>query len=281
MEKIQLALERARQERRQVLGGDAGVPADSFEPGLAGAEIPLPLVATDSPERLRRHRIVAAEHQNEASRGVRMAIESFRMLRAQVLQRLKMIGGQTVAVTSPHQGDGKTLVAINLALTIAKHIEQGAMLIEGDLRRPTVHKYLGVRTEYDISNYLAGGAPLEACLARPRMDHLPGLDNLIVLLQQEPLHLSSEFLASGRAGQLFSECKRLFPDHIIIVDCPPILSAEDPLIIQQYVDGTVLVVQEGITTKTDLRRSAELIGEERYLGAVLNNSTWNTSAYYY
>ena len=132
----------------------------------------------------------------------------------------------------------------------------------------SLHTYLGIEPHHDVADYLEGTAEIEACLLRP------GIDGLAVLLQSKPIRRSSELLASSRMQVLMNEVKRRFPTSVIVFDCPPLLVTEDPLIIQQHVDGCLLVLREGVTTKADLRRAAELVGEERYLGAVLNQAKW-------
>jgi protein-tyrosine kinase len=284
MEKIQQALERARQERSVALAGTGSGQAGSQQAGtkdeqreataLAATELDMVSTASASPQALRRHRIVAAQSAGLGRKAARAA-EAFRMLRAQVLSRLDAIGGRSLAVTSPQEGDGKSIVALNLAITIAKHHERGAVLIDADLRRPSLHTYLGIRPQHDIADYLEGKVGLNECLLRP------GMESLAVLLQSRPLRRSSELLASSRMHNLMSEVKRRMPTSIIIVDCPPLLATEDPLVIQQHVDGCLLVAREGVTSKTDLRRAAELVGEERYLGTVLNQAKWQQLPGYY
>ena len=280
MEKIQQALERARQERSVALARAGGEQARPSRPhGDGGNERgtvsppSLPIVQA-SPRALRRHRIVAAQTDG-LGRKATQAAEAFRMLRAQVLNRLEAIGGRSVAITSPHQGDGKSIVALNLAVSLAKHFERGAILIDADLRRPALHTYLGIKPPHDLADYLEGKVGIERCLLRP------GIETLIVLLQSTPLRRSSELLASSRMHELMAEVKHRFPTSIIVVDSPPLLATEDALVIQKHVDSCLLVLREGVTSKSDLRRAAELVGEERYLGAVLNRARWQRLPGYY
>lgn len=277
MEKIQQALERARHERSIALAS-SGAGRAHHAHGVEGLGFPpdldvIPTVEA-SAQALRRYRIVAAQATKLNRKGAKAA-EAFRMLRAQVVGRLDAIGGRSLAVTSPHERDGKSIVALNLAVTLAKHLERGAVLVDTDLRRPSLHTYLGIEPRHDIADYLAGEAEIEDCLLRP------GIESLVVLLQSKPVRRSSELLASSRMQALMTEVKRRFPTSVLVFDCPPLLATEDPLIIQQHVDGCLLVLREGVTTKADLRRAAELVGEERYLGAVLNHAKWQQLPGYY
>jgi protein-tyrosine kinase len=280
LEKIQQALERARQERSIALAGADVGAYQAPQTSKLGRRPPAALDLDSVPridasaQALRRYRIVAAQ-TTKLNRKAAKAAEAFRMLRTQVLSRLDSIGGRSLAVTSPHQGDGKSIVALNLAVTLAKHLERGAVLVDTDLRQPSLHTYLGVQPRHDIADYLEGKIGFEQCLLRP------GIESLVVLLQSKPLRRSSELLASSRMHTLMSEVKRRFPTSVIVFDCPPLLATEDSLILQQHVDGCLLVLREGVTTKADLRRAAELVGEERYLGAVLNQAKWQQLPGYY
>jgi protein-tyrosine kinase len=271
MEKIQLALEKARQDRATAMrglpaGSPSGMAPQSGVKERNGLdEIPLASVAR---RLLLRNRIVAATDNS-------VATEAFRMLRTHVLNRLAAIGGQAIAITSPTQGDGKTFVAINLSIAIAQLMQRSAVLVDVDLRRPSVARCLGISAAHDLSDHLLGRCSLAECMIRP------GIEELVILPQTRSANRSSELLASPQMTALAAELRQRFPDRVIIYDCPPLLAADDPLVVQRFVDGVLLIIHEGSTTKADLTRAAELIGEERYLGSVLNNSRWHTLPPYY
>lgn len=283
MEKIQLALEKARQDRVTALGG-AAAPAGAMRGGVI--EPPRPWAsgagtggatpsAFDAIRLVQVAKSVLYRRRIVASSGKSAAAESFRMLRTHVLNRLAAIGGRALAVTSPHQRDGKTFVALNLAIALSQLAERNAVLVDADLRRPGVLRCLGIEAEAGLSEHLQDGRPLEECLMRP------GLEELIVLPQRRATARSSELLASTQMAAAADELKRRFPSRIIVYDCPPLLAADDPLVVQRLVDGVLLVVSEGSTTRPDLLRAVELIGEERYLGSVLNNARWHSLPSYY
>jgi protein-tyrosine kinase len=267
MEKIQLALEKARHDRAAALGGPPPGPgalrgeAERLSDSVALVQAPRGI--------LYRRRIVASS----VAKGP--AAEAFRMLRTHVLNRLGSIGGRALAVTSPNQREGKTFVAVNLAVALSQLAERNAVLVDADLRRPGVLRCLGIDVEAGLTEHLQGGRPLEECLVRP------GLEELIVLPQRHATARSSELLASAQMAQLGEELKRRFPSRIIIYDCPPLLAADDPLVVQRLVDGVLLVVAEGATSRADLLRAVELVGEERYLGSVLNNARWHSLPSYH
>jgi capsular exopolysaccharide synthesis family protein len=271
MEKIQVALEKARQKRAVALdsGGRAGERgAVRRLPVGGGADLESIPVVPASMGQMRRHRIVSM-----AGRGA--ALEAFRMLRTHVLNRLNAIGGRSVAITSPEQGEGKTFVAVNLAIVLAQLAERSALLIDADLRRPSVCRCLGIQPTGELSDCLVGERALDECLIRP------GIDDLVLLPQRKAVQRSSELLASPRMTALTEELKARFPDHILVFDCPPLLVADDPLVVQRLVEGVLVVIQEGATTRASLTRAAEIIGEERYLGSVMNNAQWESVPSYY
>lgn len=271
MEKIQQALERARRARAAALkkrqqrnGWSSGGPSDELR-----IEYERTRIAPASPEVLQRNRIIAG-HDDSPS------FEAFRILRTQVLGRLEAIGGNAVAVCGASQGEGKTLVAVNLAVSLARQVNRSALLVDLDLRNPSVHRCFGLQPTVGISDHLLGEAPLEACLINP------GIERLVLLPQISRVADSSELLATPRMAALAQELKERYPDRIVVFDCPPLLMTNDSLIIMDYADGCLLVIQEGRTRRPEVERAIELIGEERFLGSILNNAREGpASGYYY
>jgi protein-tyrosine kinase len=273
MEKIQQALEKARTERRAALRDTrarsdraAAAPATAGDNGLT---IHYQATQTIQVARrvLQRNRIVAMDARGHAA-------DAFRILRAQVLADLEARKGNAVAICAPTPKAGKTLVAANLAISIAQQLHRSALLVDLDLRSPSVHHVFGIEPRHGLSDYLEGGQPLEACLINP------GIERLVLLPQPAPVTKSSELLASPRMAALASELGQRYRERIIIYDCPPLLATDDALITMDYAAGCLLVVSEGRTSRSELLSAAELIGEHRFLGTVLNNARWS-SAYQY
>lgn len=280
MEKIQQALEKARRAR----GTTAARPEPASNPTLPrrrgrsypaaeGADLRIDyeqtrVVGTD-PEVLRRNRVVAAGQDDQA------ALEAFRILRTQVLARLEARGGNVIAVCSASQAEGKTLLAANLAVSLARQLHHSALLVDLDLHKPSVHRCFGVTPTPGLVDYLEGRVPLQDCLVNP------GIERLVLLPQGAPVPQSSELLASQRMVALASELKARYRDRIVVYDCPPLLATNDALVIMDYADGCLLVVREGKLQRAELRRAAELVGEERFLGVVLNDARWAKATRYY
>jgi Mrp family chromosome partitioning ATPase len=158
---------------------------------------------------------------------------------------------------------------------LVRQLNKQAVLIDLDLRRPSVHRYFGFQPARGVSDFLLGRQPLTACLI-----HL-GSERLVLMPQAGPVEASSELLASPRMAELVGELKARYPDATFIYDCPPLLTTDDPLVAMGHVDGCLLVVHEGKTRKAELLRAAELVGETRLLGTVLNNARWSSASNYY
>jgi protein-tyrosine kinase len=279
VEKVQQALDKARQARAALTGAEpvGGRPSSFPEPP------PLPTTRGDGALRityrhtrvvaasrdvLRRHRVIAAD-ANE------VAADAFRILRAQILSRLEARRGNTFVVCAANQAEGKTLVAANLALSLARHLNRCVLLVDLDLRNPSVHRCFGLRPDYGLSDVLLGRQTVEACLINP------GIERLVLLPQATPVVQSSELLASPTMAALARELKERYRNRIVVYDCPALLATDEPLIAADFTDGCLLVVREGKTRRADFQRAVDLIGKERLLGTVLNDARWSDTLVYY
>lgn len=203
------------------------------------------------------------------------ALTAYKLLRTQVEHRLTATGWNALAVTSPGADQGKTLTAINLAISLAYEVHRTVLLVDLDLRNPSIHKIFGANNGLGITDYLYNDVPLNEILFNP------GLERLVVLPGSEPIANSSETLASPKMARLVNELKTRYPSRFVIFDLPPILSADDALAFSPHVDAALLVVEDGVTTKDDLARSVELLKQTELLGTVLNKTSERQTAYYY
>lgn len=282
MEKLQQAMEKARQQRAGLDGSSTFTRPTSPGPSV-GAPLLDPGEIQDvsfSDERLRSNKIVAQLMDGQrAWPGQRRAVEAFRMVRTRAAHALRneQSRSSVFAVTSPRQGDGKTLVAINVAIGLARQSDAKVLLIDGDLRQPSIAKTLGLKPKLGLSDYLSGMATLEGCMLAA-----PG-GRLFVIPQMTSLPQSSELLANGALATLIQGIRKTHPDWIVLIDCPPILAVDDTLVILQVVDKALLVVREGQTRRSEMRRAAASIGEAKYLGTLLNDSraSGDRGKYYY
>lgn len=262
MERIKKPLHVAVQERGSP--DIAGLPefSDARTAEIAGGELlafeySQTQVLQVSEEALTAKRVFTGRGQDAVTRA-------YKLLRTQVLQRLVKEGWQTVAVVSPSSGEGKTLTAINLAISLASTRSHTALLVDLDWRQPSVHEYFGYRPERDICDYLRGEQPLNSVLVNP------GVARFCFLPCARAVPDSSEHLAG--LGQFVRELKSRYRNRIVLFDVPPLLATDDALSFLPLVDCALLVVEESRTTAREVERSLELIDPDRLLGSVINKS---------
>ncbi len=189
-----------------------------------------------------------------------------RFLRTQILQTMEKNKFKTLAISSPRYGDGKSTTAANLAVSIAQDLKQTVLLVDLDLRDPSLDKYLGIKPGAGLTDYIAGQAEVADCLVK-----LP-FQRISVFPAGKPIDFSSETLGSPDMKRLASELKERYDDRIIIYDMPPLLDQDDPLVFLPHVDAFLLVVKEGITTTEEVKRSVEILEPEKVIGVVLNKA---------
>ena len=263
MERIKQALELARQERIKNGGKVTGSIAkpDKQQKRVEDQDItytntrtvPMPV------EELREKRIIT-EQQNSIS-------DSYRILRTQVLQRLNDKNWNTLAITSPSAGAGKSLTAINLAISLAREVDNTVLLIDANLRSPKLDKYFDFDAAYGLSDYLLQDKPLGEMLIHPE-----GVSRFVVLPAGRAIANSSEMLSSPKMQRFVDEVKHRYPSRIVIFDLPPILESSDTLAFIPNADATLVVVEEGKTTDAELKQAFELLSGSEVLGTVLNKA---------
>lgn len=199
--------------------------------------------------------------------GQSLYTDAYKILRTQVLQRLREKGWNSLAITSPSANEGKTLVAINLAISLATEINYTVLLVDADLRHPSVHSYLGIEAEYGLSDHLMADKPLSELLIHP--EEIPGF---VILPGGKPLSNSAEMLNSQKMVRLVQELKARYPSRIILFDLPPLLSTADALAFSPYVDAALLVIEDGKTQAEVLKQAVDLLQGTSLIGTVLNKS---------
>jgi len=201
--------------------------------------------------------------------------ESYRALRTSLL--LSSLGAppRVILVTSALPQEGKTTTSINTSIVLAQKGVR-VLLIDADLRRPGVHKTLGMGPRSGLSNVLTGSANLQQTITRS-----PLLPNLFVLPAGTPPPNPAELLASANMANLIAELRDQF-DHIII-DTPPTLSVTDAVVLATRADSVVLVIRSGQTTKGALRRSRDILMQvnAKVTGVLLNAVDLTSPDYYY
>ena len=209
------------------------------------------------------------------SRPQSQMAESYRALRTSLLLSSSGAPPRVILVTSAMPQEGKTTTSINSAIVLAQKGTR-VLLIDADLRRPGVHKALGMGPRSGLSNVLTGSADVQQAITRSQV-----VPSLFVLPAGTPPPNPAELLASANMRDLIDSLKRDY-DHIVI-DTPPTLSVTDAVVLSTRADAVVLVIRSGKTTKQALRRARELLVRvnARVTGVLLNAVDLSSPDYYY
>jgi protein-tyrosine kinase len=203
-----------------------------------------------------------------------VASAAYKVLRTRVLQRMRRNGWKTLAVTGTCPNEGKTLTAINLSINLAWHLTTSVVLVDMDLRSPSLHRYLGIDTRYGLMDYLNGDVPLVRAGVRP------GIERLGVIMNDRPVANASELLTAPETVGLIDEVKR-GEDRIAIFDMPPVFAGDDVLAFAPLVDAVLIVLSQGTTKRNTLGALRELLQNVNVIGTVLNRSSERVAPYYY
>jgi succinoglycan biosynthesis transport protein ExoP len=190
-----------------------------------------------------------------------VAAEQLRAVRSRLLALMKERGDRTVVVTSPGRGEGKSLTACNLALLCADGARR-VLLVDADLRKPTVADLVGVPRVPGLSDVLLGRASREEAVVRL------GWSALDVLAAGGSVQAPAEILDGAAARALFASLREAY--DLVIVDCPPALPVTDAAILGAQTDAVVLVARVGQTPRDALAEAAETLSKSNLLGVVVN-----------
>jgi protein-tyrosine kinase len=257
MERLEQALSKARSERQNRNKLDTEL--------LMRESAARPLVRSETrivelnPKVLARNHIIANQVDHQVT-------DVFRALRAQVLRRLGKNGVSTLGITSLRPGEGKTTLAINLAIAISMDINQTVLLVDGDLRTPSIASYLGFEPAVGLADVLAERATVAESLVNP------GLPRLCVLPARDSIDNSAELLSSPQMLNLVHELRSRYSDRVVIFDLPPLMTVADTIGFLPILDASLLVVRDGTVQSADLRRMMSLLQEHNLIGTVLNEA---------
>jgi Mrp family chromosome partitioning ATPase len=240
--------------------GPSTASADQLWGALGRAEL--------DQSRARRSRIVAFARSEPA-------YASFGVLRTKVLKSLRLNNWTTVAITSPEPGCGKSVLAVNLAFSMAKLQNCRVALLDLDFRRPQISAILGPEMARPTADFLEGQSPIEGAFVRYG-------DNLAVSAGRHGIKFPAELLQSQSARAAMVEVRERLGADVVLLDLPPVLGSDDVLAFLPNVDCTLLVVGAGLTSIAQLRRcEQELASETNLLGMVLNKCRHGESHGYY
>ncbi len=261
MSQIRKALEKARAQRGHREFGP-GFSREQREP--ARAEVPTacytpPEVAELPGEELLSRRIVVMAEENPAS-------EWFKLLRTRIFQQTRPRKWNVIQVTGFDRGEGKSTVAVNLAISIARDSRQKTLLVDLDFREPSVHHLLGLGPEVaGLASHFLEGVPLEDLFINP------GIRGMTVLPAGGCVNHPTELLGSQKMEALLKDLKSHDDDRYVILDTPGINLCPDPLVISEYADAILLVARVNRTARESIKNGVERFPREKLLGVVLND----------
>jgi exopolysaccharide/PEP-CTERM locus tyrosine autokinase len=263
MSRIEKAIEKANKLREEGSRAEAAKTApaaapDTFKPeASAKADNPY-LVAITEPES--------------------PATEEYRKLKSMVV-KLTRSGNlhNTIMVTSAVGGEGKSLTALNLAITLAQEYDHTVLLVDADLRQPSVHEYLGIEPKTGLSDCLTNGKDISLALIKT------GIGRLTLLPSGSRVSDPVELLLSRKMRDLVKEMKHRYVDRYIIFDTPPVLPFAEAHSIGSVVDGVIFVVREGHAPMNSIKEAVGILKGANILGVVYNDAdvTRFDSAYHY
>ncbi len=268
MDRIQKALDKAKAKHSSVVEKTRVAPTETHKQSKVEDPLQSPItninykqtkVIESSSAQLEMKRVIAGMYNNPQS-------AVFRMLRTQILQKMRANKWKTLAITSPTAGEGKSLVSANLAVAIAMELNQTVMLVDMDLRNPSVSKYFSLNAEKGLKDYL------EQDISLPDVLINPGVKRLVILPGKGRAEDSAELLSSPKMARLVEDIKAQYDSRVIIFDVPPILQTDDVLLSANYFDCTLLVLQDGKNKQAEISRSLQLLDGTNLIGSVLNKS---------
>jgi protein-tyrosine kinase len=259
MEEIRQAIERVRAT------GASHAPRIVDAPSLLGPQSEEVVL---DPSWLLSHRIVA--HDRDAWEA-----RPFDILRTQVLQAMDANGWKILGVTSPTPACGKTLTAVNLTLSMARQHDRQVALVDLDLRKPDVAKYLGLEAHRaTVENVLEGQSVLRDAMVLARAGN-----PRFWVLPSRPSREASELIGSRGMQDLLQSLRR--DCAVVIVDLPPVLSSDDVMCMMPHLDCFVLVTSVGRTKNSEVEESIRQVDGAKLVRLVLNKDPTARPNYYY
>jgi capsular exopolysaccharide synthesis family protein len=205
--------------------------------------------------------------QNRIAYGPRESdiIDYYKVLRTQLMQKMVAKNHKTILVTSSVEGEGATLTALNLAISFAKVIDQYVLLVESDLRNPSLQAMLALNDSMPgLADYLLDDVPIQELLIDP------GIERLRLLLAGRKTPSSAELLGSGKMSDLVEEFKTRYDNRYIIFDAPALMAYPDTLVLSDLIDAIVVVIEAGSTPLERIMDTEKKLRDKNMIGFVLN-----------
>ena len=259
VERLREAIEKARQRRGGADPVDGTLPvARSTTDVVTGAWASLPSFSPQG-KVLTRHRIITAAKDHPA-------YAAFDVLRTRLVRTCRDNGWRRVGITSSTKGCGKSMVSLNLAFSLSRNTQLRSVLLDLDLRNPSLHGMLGMPSSRGVEALLLEDGPVEASFQRIG-------NNLAVCAGGRPMADSAEILQNARTTQRIVQAETVLQPDIVLYDLPPILAGDDVLGLLEHIDALVLVAAAGTTLASEITDAERLIvgtAGTALLGVVLN-----------
>ncbi len=264
MSKIYKALEKAEREREEELRrGPSAIPKETKE-DQSEREKEAP-VLTDVAVPISDQRLIY--FYQPAS----LAAEQFRKLRTYLLKRQGSGFPRTIMVASATSGEGKSFVAANLAIGIAHDFHSHALLVDCDLRNPTIAGWFGLKNSDGLSDYLKGDRNISEFIRKTEVERLSLLPGGTV--EDKP----TELIGSKKMEALVQELKSEYQDRYVVFDSTPLLATSESEVLAKLVDDVLIVVRAGTTARETVKQAIASLDKNKILGLVLNDVQFRSS----
>jgi len=253
MSRIKDALQKARQERPDTVP----VSAPESKPVMV-AGFPTARIINYSESAVVKHKILAPPFVNND------LAERFRLLRAKIVSETQVTDDRTFLITSTRNMEGKTFTALNLAITFASEVDHKVLLLDINVKSPSVLKYLGIDEQPGLLDCMHDNVPISDMVI------CPGIERLLLL----PLGIgrlkSAELLRSRKTHMVLQEMKRRHKDLYIILDGPALTDGVDSIVLSEFIDRTLYIVEHGRIPQKKFAESLNLLDKDKLLGTVFN-----------
>lgn len=267
MDRIREAVSRARGANQQLLTQPREAePRVRFRRDAAPAFDAFPQVNCDF-EGFAQHRIISNEQDP--------VLSAYRVLRTRVLQKMETENWRTLAVVSAASGAGKSVTAINLAISMGAKQGSRVALVDLDFYRPSVARYLGLREIPSVIDFFEGKKDLREVVVRP------DLPDMLLIGNERVSRRGAEHLTSARADEMIERTLGEFGARVMIFDISPLLGCDDAIAFLPKVDAVLLIAASGETRASEVKEARRLLGKTPIVGTVLNKARSGTQSNYY
>ena len=253
MSRIHKALQKARVKRQEqhVANGNSS-PLEKIVYSISKV---MPI----KNEVLERNHIVSRSTSDPRS-------QIFRTLRTDVVKKMRANNWRSIGITSPAHGEGKSLVASNLAAAIAMEVNHTALLVDMDLRAPRIKDFFSIKPTKGLLDYLKGDAEIADLLVNP------GMERLLLLPGLGSADNSAEWISTPKMVNLFHEVTQRYKSRIVVYDMPPILPRDDVMTCVNHIDCFLMVIEEGKNSEAEIRKAMQSMDNCNLVGTLVNKS---------